>query len=96
MISAPRLGPRDVLFALSFTGHTSYLISNMEIARKAGANILALSPAGSSVANLADVNIDMNAYRQSVSILPMPTGRAPMYLLLDVLFALLVQTIHPR
>jgi RpiR family carbohydrate utilization transcriptional regulator len=92
MVSAPRLTSDDVLFVLSFSGRTSYLIANIEIAKKAGARILAISPGRSVVASLADENIDLNAYRASSRSLIVPTGRAPMYVMLDVLFALLANS----
>lgn len=95
MISAPRLTAQDVLFVLSFSGRTSYLISNMEIAKKAGARILSISPGGSIVASLADENINLNAYRASSHSLSVPTGRAPMYVMLDVLFILLARQSTP-
>lgn len=91
MVSAPRLTSQDLLFVLSFSGRTSYLIANMEIARKAGARILSISPSSSVVASLADENINLNAYRASTQALIVPTGRAPMYVMLDVLFALLAR-----
>ncbi|GLR51140.1 MurR/RpiR family transcriptional regulator [Shinella yambaruensis] len=91
MVSAPRLTAQDVLFVLSFSGRTSYLIANMEIAKKAGARILSISPGGSVVASLAEENINLNAYRASGHPLIVPTGRAPMYVMLDVLFALLAR-----
>ncbi|WP_082936632.1 SIS domain-containing protein [Ensifer adhaerens] len=91
MVSAPRLTGEDVLFVLSFSGRTSYLISNIEIAKKAGARIVSISPGGSVVASLADGSINLNAYRASTHPLIVPTGRAPMYVMLDVLFALLAQ-----
>lgn len=92
MHSAPLLGPGDLLFVLSFSGLTSYLISNIEIARKAGAPVLAISPKGSIVASLADVNLNLNAYRQSSGRMAVPTGRvAPMYVLLDALFAAMAE-----
>lgn len=89
MVSAARLSPSDVLFVLSFSGHTSYLISNIEIAKKSGARVVAICPGGSIVASLADGNINLNAYRTSAGPLIVPTGRAPMYVMLDVLIALL-------
>lgn len=89
MVSAARLSPSDVLFVLSFSGRTSYLISNIEIAKKSGARVVAISPGGSIVASLADENINLNAYRTSAGPLIVPTGRAPMYVMLDVLFGLL-------
>ena len=51
MVSAPRLTGKDVLFVLSFSGRTSYLISNIEIAKKAGARIVFISPDGFVVAS---------------------------------------------
>lgn len=93
MHSAPLLGRHDLLFVLSFSGLTSYLISNIEIARKAGAPVLAISPKGSVVASLADLNLNLNAYRQSSGLMAVPTGRvAPMYVMLDALFAALAET----
>ncbi|MDP9564121.1 MurR/RpiR family transcriptional regulator [Agrobacterium tumefaciens] len=91
MVSAPRLTSDDVLLVLSFSGRTSYLISNIEIAKKAGARLIAISPSGSLVASLADQNINLNAYRSSSMPGILPTGRAPMYVMLDVIFALLAQ-----
>jgi RpiR family carbohydrate utilization transcriptional regulator len=94
MVSAPRLTSQDVLLVLSFSGRTSYLIANMEIARKAGARILSISPSRSVVASLADENINLNAYRANTHPLIVPTGRAPMYVMLDVLFALLARKLE--
>lgn len=94
MISAPRLTPADALLALSFTGHTSYLVSNIEIAKKTGAAIVTIAPAGSVVAALGDVNVNLNAYRSSAHDSFVPTGRAPMYVMLDVIFALLARRLR--
>lgn len=91
MVSAPRLTSQDLLFVLSFSGRTSYLIGNMEIAKKAGVRILSIAPGGSVVASLADENINLNAYRSSTHPLIVPTGRAPMYVMLDTIFALLAR-----
>lgn len=94
MVSAPHLTSRDVLFTLSFSGLTSYLISNIEIARKAGAKIVSISPAGSLVAGLSDVNIALNAYRNSKRDFFIPTGRVAMYVLLNATFALLTSRLE--
>jgi len=94
MVSAARLSSADVLFALSISGRTSYLIANIEIAKKSGARIIAVSPGGSVVAKLADENINLNTYRTSSEPLMVPTGRAPMYVMLDVLFGLLARKIE--
>jgi RpiR family carbohydrate utilization transcriptional regulator len=93
MVSAPRLQAGDVLFVLSFSGRTSYLIGNMELAKKAGATLLSMAPKGSVVAGLADVNLNLNAHRQATRPQIVPTGRAPMYVMLDVLFALLADAV---
>ena len=50
---------------------------------------LATLPGRAVVASLADENINLNAYRASSHHLIVPTGRAPMYVMLDVLFLLL-------
>ena len=89
MHSAPRLERQDALFVLSFSGLNSYLISNMEIAVKSGVPILSMSPKDSIVASLAEVNLNLNAYRQSPGPLSVPIGRAPMYVMLDALFTVL-------
>ncbi len=89
MVSAPRLRGNDVLLALSFSGRTSYLIANIELAKNAGARIVTIAPKGSIVASLADINISLNAYRQSSRQQIVPSGRASMYVLIDALFHLL-------
>lgn len=94
MVSAPHLTSRDVVFALSYSGLTSYLVSNIEIARKAGARIVSMSPAGSLVAELSDVNIALNAYRKSKSDIFIPTGRVAMYVLLDAVLVLLTARVQ--
>lgn len=94
MVSAAALTPSDALLALSFSGLTSYLVSNLEIARKTGVKIVSIAPAGSAVAGLSDVTINLNAYRQTPDRHFVPTGRAPMYVTLDVIFALLAEHIQ--
>ncbi|MGE6784896.1 SIS domain-containing protein [Ensifer adhaerens] len=88
---APRLAAKDVLLALSFSGRTSDLVSNIEIAKKAGARIVAISPGGSVVASRADENTNLNDYRASTHPLIVPTGRAPMYVMRDTFSALLAR-----
>ena len=94
MVSAPHLTSRNVVFALSYSGLTSYLVSNIEIALKAGARIVSLSPAGALVAELSDVNIALNAYRKSKSDIFIPTGRVAMYVLPDAVLVLLTARVQ--
>lgn len=96
MVSAPALRPGDAVFALSFSGVTSYLIANLELARNAGAQIISLSPSGSAVAQIADVNIAINAYRSSTAFNFLPTERVSMYVLLDALMGLVSGTVRGR
>ena len=91
MVPVPRLTAEDVLLVLSFSGRTSYLVSNIEIAKKARARIVAISPGGSVVASRADENTNLNDYRASTHPLIVPTGRAPMYVMLDIFSALLAR-----
>lgn len=96
MVSASALKPGDAVLVLSFSGVTSYLLGNMELARNAGARIVAMSPAGSAVAQLADVNIAMNAYRSSTAFNFLPTERVSMYVMLDMLLELISLAIKGR
>lgn len=96
MVSAPQLTTRDVLFTLSYSGLTSYLVANIEIARKAGAKIVSMAPGGSLVSELSDVNIDLNAYRKTQNHIFIPTGRVAMYVLLDAIFALLTARLKQK
>lgn len=80
-----------MLFVLSFSGRTSYHISNIEIAKKAGGRIVSIYPGGSVVASLADGSINLNAYRASTYSLIVPAGCAPLYVMLHVLFDLLAR-----
>lgn len=56
-MSASLLGKGDVVVAISGTGRTRELIRSVEIARDAGAGIIALTASGSPLARLADVTV---------------------------------------
>jgi RpiR family transcriptional regulator, carbohydrate utilization regulator len=96
MVSAPALSDRDAVFALSFSGVTSYLIGNLELVRNAGARIVTMSPYGSTVAQMADVNIAINAYRSSEAFNFLPTERVSMYVMLDALLSLVSSHLRAR
>jgi RpiR family carbohydrate utilization transcriptional regulator len=89
MVSAPMLGRRDAVLAISFSGRTSYLIANLELARKAGARIAAIAPSGSPVAGLADIAIGLNAHRFKGAYSHVPFGRTSMHVVLEALTALM-------
>ncbi|ODU87890.1 MurR/RpiR family transcriptional regulator [Devosia sp. 63-57] len=88
MFSAVALGPEDSVLAFSFSGITTHMLPNLEIARGAGAQIITLAPTGSAIARAADLNIAINAYRQKKSPVFLPNERLTMYVMLDALVEL--------
>lgn len=93
MVSAPMLRRQDAVLAISFSGRNSYLISNVELAKKAGARIVSIAPSGSLIAEIAELNISLNAYRSANSYNHVPTGRVAMHVVLDALTALMAATL---
>lgn len=89
MFSAMALRQEDTVMALSFSGVTTHMMPNLEIARNAGARIIALTPTGSPIAKMADVNIAINAYRQKKIAGFIPSERVSMYVMLDALIGLI-------
>jgi RpiR family carbohydrate utilization transcriptional regulator len=89
MVSAPMLRRQDAVLAISFSGRNSYLIGNVELAKKAGARIVSIAPSGSLIAEIADQNIGLNAHRSGNSYNYVPTGRVAMHVVLDALTALM-------
>lgn len=92
--TAPLLGRSDVVVAISFSGLTQYLVETVSFAKSSGAQVVSLSPTGSPVASLADVNIALNAYRKSDSFLASPTARLALHMVLDVLCVAVLER-HP-
>ncbi|QDG94482.1 MurR/RpiR family transcriptional regulator (plasmid) [Rhizobium sp. NIBRBAC000502774] len=88
MVSALALSPGDTVFALSFSGVTTHLMPNLELARNAGASIVSLAPSDSAIARMAKVNIAINAYRHSTTVSFLPNERVSMYVMLDAILAL--------
>ncbi|MBL8699230.1 MAG: MurR/RpiR family transcriptional regulator [Alphaproteobacteria bacterium] len=89
MVSAPLLTRRDAVFAISLSGRTSYLIANLELARKSGARLVAIAPSGSPVAELADVAIGVNAHRFTSRYSHVPFGRVSIQVVLEAVTALM-------
>lgn len=94
--TAPLLGGKDVVLALSFSGLTQYLVETVNLARASGARILSVSPAGSPIATLADTNIALNAYRKSDNFLAAPTARLALHMILDILSMAVVERMAAR
>ncbi|MFD2239287.1 MurR/RpiR family transcriptional regulator [Aureimonas populi] len=95
MVSALALRPGDCVFALSFSGVTTHLLPNLELARNAGAGVVTLCPSDSAIAQMADVNIAVNAYRSSTAVDFLPNERVSMYVMLDALMSLLNAHMRP-
>ena len=89
MFSAMTLTGDDCVVTISYTGVTPYQMPNLEIARNAGAKIISLAPSGTVLAKLADVNIALNAYRLKQETGFLPSERVTLYVMLDILSALL-------
>jgi RpiR family carbohydrate utilization transcriptional regulator len=88
MVSATALTAKDAVLVLSFSGATSYLLGNIELARATGARIVSICPTGSAVDQLSDVTIPLNAYRSTTEFNFLPTERVSMHVMLDALMAL--------
>ena len=89
--TAPILGENGLVLAISFSGLTQYLVETVSLAKNSGAQVVSLSPAGSPIANLADTNIALNAYRKSDNFLASPPARLGLYMALDMLCLAIVE-----
>jgi RpiR family carbohydrate utilization transcriptional regulator len=83
-MAATMLGPDDVVVAISSTGRTIDLISSVEIAREAGAAVIALAPPGTPLAALASVALTFSVDEDPDVYSPMTTRLAQLALI-DVL-----------
>jgi RpiR family carbohydrate utilization transcriptional regulator len=88
MFTSLSLVPGDSVLALSFSGVTTHLIPNLEIARNRGAKVVSLCPTGSPIAQASDVNISVNAYRQKEPVKFLPSERVTMSVMLDAIVGL--------
>ena len=89
MFSSLSLGSADVVLALSFSGVTTYLMPNIEVARTAGAKVISISPTGSPVALASDVNVPINGYRHTATARFVTSERVALSVMVDVLMNLL-------
>jgi RpiR family carbohydrate utilization transcriptional regulator len=70
------LGPQDVVVAISSTGRTIDLISSVELAREAGAGVIAITAPSSPLARLASVPIEISVDEDTDVYTPMTTRLA--------------------
>jgi len=83
-MAATMLGPGDVVVAISSTGRTIDLISSVELAREAGAEVIALGPPGSPLMALASVALEFSVDEDPDVYSPMTTRLAQLAVI-DVL-----------
>lgn len=83
-MAATMLSPRDVVVAISSTGRTIDLISSVEIAREAGAAVIAIAPPGSPLAERASVALEFSVDEDPDVYSPMTTRLAQLAVI-DVL-----------
>ena len=83
-MAATMVGARDVVVAISSTGRTIDLISSVEIAREAGAAVIAIAPPGSPLAARATVPIEFSVDEDPDVYSPMTTRLAQLAII-DVL-----------
>ena len=83
-MAATMLDPRDVVVAISSTGRTIDLISSVEIAREAGAAVIAIAPPASPLALRASVALEFSVDEDPDVYSPMTTRLAQLAVI-DVL-----------
>jgi len=83
-MAATMLGPGDVVVAISSTGRTIDLISSVELAREAGAEVIALGPPGAPLMARASVPIEFAVDEDPDVYSPM-TMRLAQLAVIDVL-----------
>lgn len=81
---AATLGTSDLVVAISHTGRTRAMIDSAKIARDAGAGVLALTRAGSPLADVASMTLSLEPPENTDVYLPM-LSRSVHLALLDVL-----------
>lgn len=88
--------PEDVLLCFSATGKPVSVIDSAEIARANGVKVIAIAPANSPLAEVADVNLAISVFNDEVYFnLPSPTRYAQLYLL-DCLAAAVAVELSPH
>jgi RpiR family transcriptional regulator, carbohydrate utilization regulator len=83
-MAATMLAPGDVVVAISSTGRTIDLIASIELAREAGADVIAIAPPGSPLAQRCTVALEIAVDEDTDVYTPMTTRLAQLTLI-DVL-----------
>ena len=83
-MAAALLGPGDVVVAISAGGRTLDLIRSAEIARNAGANVIAITVGGSPLAKVATLTIATDMFEDQDIYSPM-TSRMSHLAVIDIL-----------
>ena len=77
-------GPGDVFFFISYTGRTKTIVEAAELAKKAGATVIALTANGSPLAEVCDCTLGITVAENTDDYLPM-TSRIVHLVTLDAL-----------
>ncbi|HUO78739.1 MAG TPA: SIS domain-containing protein [Steroidobacteraceae bacterium] len=83
-MAATMLAPGDVAVAISSTGRTIDLIASVELAREAGADVIAIAPPGSPLAQRCSLPLEIAVDEDTDVYTPMTTRLAQLTLI-DVL-----------
>ncbi|MDB5535690.1 MAG: hypothetical protein JWP26_900 [Devosia sp.] len=86
----------DVLLCFSATGKPEALIESAQIAKGRGATVIAVTPSGSGLSNVADITLAVNIFNDEMYFnLPSPTRYAQLYLL-DCMAAAVAVELGPQ
>ena len=94
-VSAAMLDMRDVVVALSNSGRSSEILDTVEIAKRSGAKVIALTPPASPLALIADCLLAVNPSNEPDLYAPMTT-RLSQLVLIDALAVATALQIGPR
>jgi RpiR family carbohydrate utilization transcriptional regulator len=83
-VSASLLGPGCVIVAISQDGETQDIVASAELGLAAGAAVIAITAAGSSLARVASVCLSMNSLQDEDLYAPIKSRMAPLAIV-DVL-----------
>jgi RpiR family carbohydrate utilization transcriptional regulator len=94
-VSAAMLSPGDVVVAISNSGRTKDLLDTVEIARDAGASVIAMTAATSPLARQADVVLAVNPSEDPDVYAPM-TARIAQLVIIDALAVAVALALGPK
>ena len=94
-VSAAMLDGRDVVVALSNSGRSSEILDTVQIAKRSGAKVIALTPPRSPLAQIADCLLAVNPSNEPDLYAPMTT-RLSQLVLIDALAVACALQLGPR